>query len=622
MSVSIEPAAVKPAAVVVNDFVVKFANVNGSGSASANGMFAKSILRMGVPVAARNIFPSNIQGLPTWFEVRITEAGHLGRRGGVDLMVAMNPQTWDKDLAEIEAGGYLFYDSTKPLPPAKFRDDVTIVGVPLTAMCNDKYALPRERQLFKNIVYVGALAALLGIDPAVIEQLLAEQFEGRAKLIAANVEALHMGVNYVKANLEPLRLKVRKADKVGDRIYVEGNAAAALGAVYGGATVCAWYPITPSTSLAEAFTGYCEDLRNDPETGKARYAIVQAEDEIASIGIVIGAGWNGARAFTCTSGPGISLMTEFIGLSYFAEIPAVIFDVQRGGPSTGMPTRTQQADLIGAAYASHGDTKHPMLLPADPGECFEMGALAFDLADRLQTTVFVMLDLDIGMNEWLTEPFAWDDTRKLDRGKVMTHDELEAGRDFGRYLDVDGDGIPYRTYPGVHPSKGGYFTRGTSRNPYARYSEEGAVYVDNMQRLLRKFETAKALIPAPVRRDARRQTPNDRVTDGVIYFGSSTPAMHEALEALEGQGRQLDALRVRGFPFCDEVIEFIADHARVFVVEQNRDAQLRTLLVNEGEIDPGKLVPVLNYDGSPITARFIAGQIGQLMALGQIEAAE
>ena len=622
MSVSIEPAAMKPAAVVVNDFVVKFANVNGSGSASANGMFAKSILRMGVPVAARNIFPSNIQGLPTWFEVRITEAGHLGRRGGVDLMVAMNPQTWDKDLAEIEAGGYLFYDSTKPLPPAKFRDDVTIVGVPLTAMCNDKYALPRERQLFKNIVYVGALAALLGIDPAVIEQLLAEQFEGRAKLIAANVEALHMGVDYVKANLEPLRLKVRKADKVGDRIYVEGNAAAALGAVYGGATVCAWYPITPSTSLAEAFTGYCEDLRNDPETGKARYAIVQAEDEIASIGIVIGAGWNGARAFTCTSGPGISLMTEFIGLSYFAEIPAVIFDVQRGGPSTGMPTRTQQADLIGAAYASHGDTKHPMLLPADPGECFEMGALAFDLADRLQTTVFVMLDLDIGMNEWLTEPFAWDDNRKLDRGKVMTHDELEAGRDFGRYLDVDGDGIPYRTYPGVHPSKGGYFTRGTSRNPYARYSEEGAVYVDNMQRLLRKFETAKALIPAPVRRDARRQTPNDRVTDGVIYFGSSTPAMHEALEALEEQGRHLDALRVRGFPFCDEVIEFIADHARVFVVEQNRDAQLRTLLVNEGEIDPGKLVPVLNYDGSPITARFIAGQIGQLMALGQIEAAE
>ncbi len=622
MSVSVKAGVVKSAAaIVVNDFVVKFANVNGSGSASANGMFAKSILRMGVPVAARNIFPSNIQGLPTWFEVRVTEAGHLGRRGGVDLMVAMNPQTWDRDIAEIESGGYLFYDSTKPLPPTRFRDDVTVVGVPLTAMCNEKYALPRERQLFKNIVYVGALAALLGIDPAVIEQLLAEQFEGRQKLISANVEALHMGVDYVKEHLQPLRLQVRRADKVGDRIYVEGNSAAALGAVYGGATVCAWYPITPSTSLAEAFTGYCEDLRTDPD-GKARYAIVQAEDEIASIGIVVGAGWNGARAFTCTSGPGVSLMTEFIGLSYFAEIPAVIFDVQRGGPSTGMPTRTQQADLIGAAYASHGDTKHPMLLPADPGECFEMGALAFDLADRLQTTIFVMLDLDIGMNEWLTKPFAWDDARSLDRGKVMTHDELEAGADFGRYKDVDGDGIPYRTYPGVHPSKGSYFTRGTSRNPYARYSEEGAVYVDNMQRLLRKFETAKAVMPAPVRRDARRKTPSEQITDGVIYFGSTTPSMHEALEALEGQGRRLDALRVRGFPFSDEVYDFVASHARVFVVEQNRDAQLRTLLVNEGEIDPAKLVPVLHYDGTPITARFIAGQIGQILALGQIEAAE
>ncbi len=601
---------------IVNDFVVKFANVNGSGSASANGMFAKSILRCGVPVAARNIFPSNIQGLPTWFEVRVTEAGHLGRRGGVDLMVAMNPQTWDRDVAEIESGGFLFYDSTKPLPPSKFRDDVAVIGVPLTAMCNDRYALPRERQLFKNIVYLGALAALLGIDPAVIETILAEQFEGRAKLIAANVEALHMGVSYVRDNLQPIRLQVRKADKVGDRIFVEGNSAAALGAVYGGATVCAWYPITPSTSLAEAFTGYCQDLRTDAD-GKAKYAIVQAEDEIASIGIVVGAGWNGARGFTCTSGPGVSLMTEFIGLSYFAEIPAVIFDVQRGGPSTGMPTRTQQADLLGAAYAGHGDTKHPMLLPADPGECFTFGARAFDLADRLQTTVFVMLDLDIGMNEWLTEPFAWDDNHSLDRGKVMTAEMLEAGADFGRYKDVDGDGIPFRTYPGVHPSKGAYFTRGTSRNPYARYSEEGAVYVDNMQRLLRKFDSAKALIPAPIRRDAKRKT-----TDGVIYFGSTTPSMLEAMQMLEAQGRHLNALRVRGFPFSDEIYDFIAEHERVFVIEQNRDGQLRTLLMNEGEIDPARLVSVRHYDGTPITARFIASEIGQLLSLGQIEAAE
>ncbi|MCI3134713.1 2-oxoacid:acceptor oxidoreductase subunit alpha [Phenylobacterium aquaticum] len=593
---------------LTNDFVVKFANVNGSGSASANAMFAKSVLRMGVPVAARNIFPSNIQGLPTWYEVRVTGAGHLGRRGGVDMMVAMNPQTWDKDLAEIEPGGYLFYDSTKPLPASKFRPDITVVGVPLTAMCNTRYSVPRERQLFKNTIYVGALAALLGIEIAVIEQLLAEQFAGKDRLIKANVEALHMGRDYVLENHGPLGLQVRRADGVGDRIYVEGNMAAGLGAVYGGATVCAWYPITPSTSLAEAFTEFCQEYRTDPETGKARYAIVQAEDEIASIGMVVGAGWNGARAFTATSGPGVSLMTEFIGLSYFAEIPAVIFDVQRGGPSTGMPTRTQQADLLGAAYASHGDTKHPMLLPQDPGECFEFGALAFDLADRLQTTIFVMLDLDIGMNEWLTEPFKWDDSRKLDRGKVMTHDELEAGREFGRYLEVDGDGIPYRTYPGVHPNKGAYFTRGTSRNPYARYSEEGSVYVDNVQRLLRKFDTAAQIVPGPVRRDAKKAT-----RTGVIYFGSTTPAMHEALELLEAQGQHVDAMRVRAFPFSAEVYDFIAAHDRVFVVEQNRDAQLRTLIVNEGDVDPAKLIPVLHYDGTPITARFIVKEMAGLL---------
>ncbi|MCA3723356.1 MAG: 2-oxoacid:acceptor oxidoreductase subunit alpha [Alphaproteobacteria bacterium] len=592
----------------VNDFVVKFANVNGSGSASANSMFAKAVLRMGVPVAVRNIFPSNIQGLPTWFEVRVTGEGHLGRRGGVDMMVAMNPQTWDRDVAEIEPGGYLFYDSTKPMPPSKFRPDINVIGVPLTAICNAAYTVARERQLFKNIIYVGALAALLGIEIEVIEQLLAEQFEGRERLIKANYDALHMGRDWVKDNMAPLGLQVRRADAVGDRIFIEGNQAAGLGAVYGGATVCAWYPITPSTSLAEAFTSYCQELRVDPESGKANFAIVQAEDEIASIGMVIGAGWNGARAFTCTSGPGVSLMTEFIGLSYFAEIPAVIFDVQRGGPSTGMPTRTQQADLIGAAYASHGDTKHPMLLPMDPGECFTFAAQAFDLADRLQTTVFVMLDLDMGMNEWLTEPFKWDDSRRMDRGKVMSYDELEAGRDFGRYLDVDGDGIPYRTYPGVHPTRGGYFTRGTSRNPYARYSEEGSVYVDNVQRLLRKFETAKALVPAPELRPAGAPT-----RDGVIYYGSTGPAMHEALGLFERQGRRLDALRIRAFPFSSEVDDFLASHDRIFVVEQNRDAQLRTLLMAENGGDPDRLVPILHFDGTPITARFIVSSITSLM---------
>jgi 2-oxoglutarate ferredoxin oxidoreductase subunit alpha len=591
-----------------NDFVVKFANVNGSGSASANEIFARSILRMGVPVATRNIFPSNIQGLPTWYEVRVSGDGYIGRRGGVDLMVAMNPQTWAQDVASIDPGGYLFYDSTKPMPPSKFRDDVNILGMPLTEICNRAYSDPRQRQLFKNIIYVGALATLLGIEIDTIETLIAEQYKGKEKLMAPNVQALHMGRDYVREHMEPLGLKVRRSDKVGDKIFIDGNSASALGAVYGGATVAAWYPITPSTSLAEAFQRYCRRYRTDPD-GKARYAIVQGEDELASIGIVIGAAWNGARAFTCTAGPGVSLMTEFLGLAYFAEIPAVLFNVQRGGPSTGMPTRTQQADIIACAYASHGDTKHPLLFPEDPAECFEMGAQAFDLADRLQTPVFVMLDLDIGMNEWLCRPFAWDDKKTFDRGKVMTYDELEAGKDFGRYLDVDGDGIPYRTYPGTHPTRGSYFTRGTSRDRYAKYSEQGAVYVDNMERLLRKFETAKRYMPAPVRRDAKQKTKY-----GVLYFGSTSAAMNEALDAFERQGIHLDALRIRAFPFADEVVDFIRRHEQVFLVEQNRDAQLRTLIMNECGVDPAKVVAVLHYDGTPITARYIIGEISSRLA--------
>ncbi|WP_372620048.1 2-oxoacid:acceptor oxidoreductase subunit alpha [Falsiroseomonas sp.] len=583
-----------------NDFVVKFANVNGSGSASANQLFAKSILRMGIPIASRNIFPSNIQGLPTWFEVRVSGEGHLGRRGGVDLMVAMNPQTWDRDLADLEPGGYLFYDSTRPILPSRLRSDITVIGVPLTAMCNASYEEPRQRQLFKNIIYVGALSALLNMDPAATEQLIREQFKGKDKLIQPNLDALKMGRDWALANLDcPIGLRLEKADAVGDRIFVDGNGAAGLGAVYGGATVCAWYPITPSTSLAEAFERRARQFRTNPD-GTKRYAIVQAEDELASIGMVIGAGWNGARAFTATSGPGISLMAEFVGLAYFAEIPAVIFDVQRAGPSTGMPTRTQQADILAAAYASHGDTRHVLLLPEDPHECFTMGADAFDLADRLQTPVFVMLDLDIGMNDWLCAPFRWDDARRMDRGKVMTAEELEAGRTFGRYLDVDGDGIPYRTWPGTHPTKGAYFTRGTSRDRFARYTEEGPAYVDNMQRLLRKFDTAKGMVPRPVERAAAQPTPY-----GVIYYGSTSAAMNEALQSLEAEGIHLDALRIRAFPFHDDVAGFVHRHERVFVVEQNRDAQLRTLLMNECELDPAALLPVLHYDGTPITARFI-----------------
>src|SRR6266567_4051964 len=590
----------------VNDFVVKFANVNGSGSASANLLFAKSILRMGVPVAPRNIFPSNIQGLPTWFEVRVNEAGWRGRRGGVDLMVAMNPQTWDQDIKEIEPGGYLFYDSTKPLPPSKFRDDITVIGMPLTEICNRQYSDPRQRQLFKNIIYVGALSALLEIEPEAIAELIGEQYKGKEALLKPNVQAMHMGRTYAANELDcPLGIRVRRASAVGDRIFIEGNSAAALGCVYGGATVAAWYPITPSSSLAEAFAKHCKRFRTDPATGKARYAIIQAEDELASIGIVIGAGWNGSRAFTCTSGPGISLMQEFIGLAYFAEIPAVLFDIQRGSPSTGMPTRTQQADLISCAYASHGDTKHVLIFPEDPKEAFEFAALSFDLADRLQTPIFVMMDLDIGMQEWLCEPLAWDESRRFDRGKVMGYDELEAGKDFGRYLDVDGDGIPYRTYPGTHPTKGSYFTRGTSRDRYARYSEEGSVYADNMQRLVRKFETAQDMVPRPLQANAAKPTKY-----GVIYFGSTAPAMDEAIGLLEARGHELDRLRIRAFPFHSSVASFIADHDFVYVVEQNRDAQLRSLIVNENGIDPVRLIPILHYDGTPITARFIAGAIG------------
>ncbi|MBV8504114.1 MAG: 2-oxoacid:acceptor oxidoreductase subunit alpha [Paucibacter sp.] len=588
----------------VNDFVVKFANVNGSGSASANELFAKAILRMGVPVSPRNIFPSNIQGLPTWYEVRISEAGWLGRRGGVDMMVAMNPQTWAEDLAEVEPGGYLFYDSTKPLPASALREDLHVVGMPVTAICNATYEDSRQRQLFKNIMVLGALSQLMDMDPAVIEALFAEQYKGKEKLLDSNVRALHAGREFARDHLPgDFGLKVRRADLIGKRIFMEGNAATALGCVYGGATVCAWYPITPSSSVAEAFEKYCLKLRVNADGGK-RYAIVQAEDEIASIGIITGAGWNGARAFTATSGPGVSLMTEFLGLAYFAEIPLTVIDVQRGGPSTGMPTRTQQADLISSAYASHGDTKHVVLLPEDPKECFEHAAAALDLADRLQTPVFVLTDLDIGMNQRLCQPLEWDESRRYDRGKVMTAEQLDAGQPFARYKDVDGDGIPWRTLPGTHPSKGAYFTRGTTRDPAAQYSEKGPDYVYNAERLLRKLATAATLVPQPLLRSAAAKT---RL--GVIYFGSTSPAMDEALAALAEAGIHLDAMRLRAFPFPASVREFVLAHDQVFVVEQNRDAQMRTLLVNELDLDPARLPRILHFDGTPITARFITQAI-------------
>ncbi len=601
----------------INDFVIKFANVNGSGSASANELFAKAILRMGVPVSPRNIFPSNIQGMPTWYEARVSEKGYLGRRGGVDMMVAMNPQTWDADIAEIEPGGYLFYDSTRPIPEDKFRKDIQIIGVPLTEISNAAYSEARQRQLFKNIIYVGALSVLLDVDAAVFEKLFSEQYKGKEALLDSNMKAFNLGHEYAKKNLKaPLGIRVKRSDQVGNRIFTDGNSAIGLGCVYGGATFAAWYPITPSSSVPEAFDKYCRKFRLDPETGSNRFAIVQAEDELASIGMVIGAAWNGARAFTATSGPGISLMTEFIGLAYFAEIPVTIVNVQRGGPSTGMPTRTQQSDLIACAYASHGDTKHVMLFPQDPQECFEQAAISLDLAERLQTPIFLMTDLDIGMNQRLCDPFVWDEGRTYDRGKVMTAEELESGKDFGRYKDVDGDGIPWRTIPGTHPTKGSFFTRGTTRDPYARYSEKGVDYIYNMERLLRKFETAATLVPQPLVRLAKKPSKY-----GVIYFGSTSPAMEEALDILDEEGTGLDALRLRAFPFPKSVKEFIDSHDKVFVVEQNRDAQMHTLLMNELEIMNSNLVKVLHYDGTPITARFIVKAIEKNLGIAKTSTA-
>jgi 2-oxoglutarate/2-oxoacid ferredoxin oxidoreductase subunit alpha len=588
-----------------NDFVIRFANVNGSGSASANGMFAKALFRMGIPVATRNIFPSNIQGLPTWFEVRVNEHGYLGRREGVDIMVAMNAETYAEDIASVKPGGYLLYDNSKPLARELRRRDIKEIGIPISTLLLSEYDDPKQRQLFKNITYLGALSALLNIEFDVITDMVSVQYKGKDALIRPNIHALEIGRSYAREYLDcPLSLQVRRADLNGDKILIDGNTAAALGALYGGATVCAWYPITPSTSVAEAFERYAERLRVDKETGERRFAIIQAEDELAAIGIVIGSAWNGARSFTATSGPGISLMSEFLGLAYFAEIPAVIFDIQRAGPSTGMPTRTQQADLLSAAYASHGDTKHVLLIPSTPKECFDFGADALDLADRLQTPVIVMSDLELGMNDNMSEPLSWDDERRYDRGKVLDAEALEQVERFGRYLDLDGDGIGFRTYPGTHPSKGAFFTRGTSRDEYAAYTESPDAYVRNMDRLLVKWRTAATLVPqAEIRSTGKRA--------GIICYGTSALPMGEALDLLAGEGIQLDTLRLRAFPFGEEVYQFIEDHEVVFVVDQNRDAQMKTLLVNEGGLNPAELVSVRYYGGLSISADEIQRQVSE-----------
>ena len=589
----------------VNNFVIRFANVNGTGSASANHLFAKAIFRMGVPVTPKNIFPSNIQGLPTWYDVRVSEKGYLGRREGVDLMVSVNPQSMADDVRSVKPGGYFLYDSTKKLHPELIREDITYIGIPLMEMCLREFTDPRQRQLFKNIIYVGALSALLDIEFGVMEQLLAEQFKGKEKLVVPNVKSLKLGMQYIHDNYSyPLDTRVERRNLVGNKIMVDGNSACGLGAIYGGATVVAWYPITPSTSVVEAFEMYAEKMRVDGVTGKNNFAIVQAEDELSAIGMVIGANWNGARSFTSTSGPGLSLMNEFLGLAYFAEIPTVLIDVQRTGPSTGMPTRTQQSDITLAAYASHGDTKQVLLFPSTPKECFEMTAGAFDLAEQLQTPIILMTDLDLGMNDHMSEPFEWDDKRTYNRGKILNAQELEALPVFGRYLDVDGDGIPYRTIPGTHPTKGSFITRGTSRDEYAAYTEDGLVYARNMDRLLKKWNTTKDTVPAPYLYQKKNANPY-----GLVFFGTSTYSAVEAMDIMKNQGILFDAMRLKAFPFNKAVDDFINYHERIFIIEQNRDGQMRSLLINELNINPEKLISVLNYDGMPITAHTIMAQI-------------
>ena len=582
----------------VNDFVIKFANVNGSGSASANMIFAKSIFRMGIPVSPKNIFPSNIQGLPTWYEIRVNKDGYIARREGIDCLVALNPQTYQSDIKDVVPGGYLIYDNTMP---RKFgRKDVNIVGIPMATICAEYYDDPRQRQLFKNIVCLGALSILLKMDISIIKGLIKEEFQKKPKLIEPNIHALNLGRKYALEDLkDDFNLSLKTMRPKNKKIMIQGNEAAGLGCIYGGATVASWYPITPSTSLAEAFQKYLNKFRSDSD-GKIKGAVIQAEDELAAIGIAIGANWNGARAFTTTSGPGISLMSEFLGLAYFAEIPLVVFNIQRGGPSTGMPTRTQQSDIISSAFASHGDTRHILLFPGDPKECFEMSARAFDISERLQTPVIVMSDLDMGMNDWIVDPLEWDEKYKYDRGKVLKAKELDELEMWGRYLDIDGDGIPYRTIPGTHESKGAFFTRGTSHDAFAGYTEDGRINADNLTRIAKKFNKSSRYLPRSIKRGSKNNTEL-----GIIYFGSTSPAVDEAVDVLKDKGFSFDRLRIRSFPFDRKLERFIDDHKYVFILEQNRDAQMRTMIATELEKDFNKLQSILNFDGNPVTADFI-----------------
>jgi 2-oxoglutarate ferredoxin oxidoreductase subunit alpha len=587
----------------VNDFVVKFANVNGTGSASANSLIMKAVFRMGVPVTGKNYFPSNIQGLPTWYEIRVTRDGYAARASHVDIMVAMNAETYSKDVRELSSGGYLIYDSTWPRSSLLQRGDITVIGVPLAKLVNENFEGVRNRILLKNVAYAGVLAALIDVELEVLVGLLSESYGKKPKLLDSNTKALRLGFDYAKEHLAaPLPLRVERMDKTRGHIMIDGNTAAGLGCVYAGATIGAWYPITPSTSLMDAFKGFCERYRVDPETGERNYAILQAEDELAAVGMVLGASWNGARAFTPTSGPGISLMNEFVGLAYYAEVPCVIFDVQRVGPSTGLPTRTQQSDLMLCAYASHGDTRHVLLFPANPQECFYMAVQAFDIAERLQTPVFVLSDLDIGMNDWMCPDLEWDDAYRPDRGKMLSAEELAKLDKFYRYVDRDDDGITYRTLPGTS-AKGAYFTRGSGHNQYGAYTEDSVEYQVVLDRLKRKFSRSTRFLPKPVLIGKG----NSEV--GVVSLGSCDGAIREALDVLGRQKVEVDYLRVKAFPFNNEVEAFLKAHSIIFVVEQNRDAQLKSLLTLETAVEKSKLLSILSYSGFPISAQPIVDGI-------------
>jgi 2-oxoglutarate/2-oxoacid ferredoxin oxidoreductase subunit alpha len=583
----------------VNDFAFKIATANGTGSASANGLIMQAIFRMGVPVTGKNVFPSNIQGLPTWYEIRVNKDGYTARTPHFDLMVAMNPATYQKDVAEVRSGGWIVYDSTWPLDPRLNRPDITYLGIPLAERCNALFDGVRERILMKNIAYAGALAALLDMDTEIIRALLKEKFSKKPALMDSNQKAVDIGYEYAKATFDcPLPIRLEPMEKTKDSILIDGNTAAALGCVYAGATVGAWYPITPATSLMEAFKGFCQKYRREPDTNRNRFAIIQAEDELAAIGMVIGASWAGARAFTPTAGPGISLMTEFIGLAYYAEVPAVIFDVQRTGPSTGMPTRTQQGDLMLCAFASHGDTRHLCLYPSDPREAFEFAVASFDLAERFQTPVFVLSDLDIGMNDWMIPKLTWDDSYRPDRGKVLSSEQLDQIKTFHRYMDTDGDGIAYRTLPGLHPN-GAYFTRGSGHNRFGAYTEDSEEYVDVLDRIDRKIQSAARALPAPV----FRSSPGAKL--GLVTVGGCHAACMEAMDLFTKEGIAVDYMRVRGFPFGDEVTAFLESHQLNFIVEQNRDAQLRSLLTLETGVPLDKLESVRYYGGFPMSAQHV-----------------